>query len=617
MYNIFIMFNRKDAKLRAKESLKKHYAVFVIACLLAAFIGSNYTSTLTGAQTKTTEEIVVENLAGNASTNVGEISTDEVLTLLFKGEEEKAIEASETIDENQEEIKIGGLSLGAGKGVLSSLINRVNSGKVLITIFQTIQSVIKSKNVAVDIFIVLAALVYLAITIFIKDSYKVAYRRIFLEGYAYEHVKTSRFMFLFRVNRYLKATFTVFLTGLYELLWDLTIIGGVIKHYSYYMVPYIVAENPDIKARDAINLSRKMMDGHKWECFVLELTFIGWEVLGACTFGITQIFYSNPYQEATFTNYYVYLRNLAYENKIEHVELLNDKYLYEKASEELIKETYGDVVEIMNDDIHIEDYKHTGARGFFEDNFGVIAKYDEEEDKFNTAIEQEVKIDEYKHVLALESYPGRLFPIAEDQKNPRLENVHYLRHYSIWSIVALFFIFAFIGWSWEVMLHLVNDGVFVNRGVNHGPWLPIYGSGGALILLVLYRLRNKPIVHMLATIVLCGIVEYSTSWVLELTKDTKWWDYSGYFLNLNGRICAEGLLVFALGGTAIVYTLAPIIDNQLRKANQKVLKIICIILLVIFTADAIYSLKYPNVGKGITDYDEKIEVVIEDSRYNL
>ena len=93
MYNIFIMFNRKDAKLRAKESLKKHYAVFVIACLLAAFIGSNYTSTFTGAQTKTTEEIVVENLAGNASTNVGEISTDEVLTLLFKGEEEKAIEA--------------------------------------------------------------------------------------------------------------------------------------------------------------------------------------------------------------------------------------------------------------------------------------------------------------------------------------------------------------------------------------------------------------------------------------------------------------------------------------------------------------------------------------------
>lgn len=611
------MFNRKDAKLRAKQSLKKHYAIFVIACLLAAFLGSAYTSTLTSAQSRTTEEIVIENLAGNAKTDVGEISTDEVLTLLFKGEEEKAIATSAAIDETQEEIKIGALSLGAGKGVLSGLINKVNSGKVLITVFQTIQSIIKSKSIAVDIFIVLSAMVFLAITIFLKNSYKVAFRRIFLEGYSYDHVKTSRFLFLFRVNKYLKATFTIFLTGLFELLWDFTIIGGIIKHYSYYMVPYIVAENPNIKARDAINLSRNMMDGHKWECFVLELTFLGWEVLGAFTFGVTQIFYSNPYQEATFTNYFVYLRTLAYENKIKNIELLNDKYLYEKASIELIENTYADVVEIMTDDIHIEDYKHTGVRGFFEDNFGIIAKYDEEEDKFNTAIEQEVKIDEFKHVLALESYPGRLFPIGEDQKNPRLENVHYLRHYSIWSIVALFFIFAFIGWSWEVMLHLVGDGVFVNRGVNHGPWLPIYGTGGALILIVLYRLRKKPVVHMLATIALCGIVEYSTSWFLEITKDTKWWDYSGYFLNLNGRICAEGLLVFALGGTAIVYALGPVLDNQLRKANQKVLKVICIILLVIFSIDAIYSAKYPNTGKGITDYGEETEVVIEDSRFNL
>ena len=60
----------------------------------------------------------------------------------------------------------------------------------------------------------------------------------------------------------------------------------------------------------------------------------------------------------------------------------------------------------------------------------------------------------------------------------------------------------------------------------------------------------------MAIVVLCGVVEYFTSYYLEVTQGKKWWDYSGYFLNLNGRICAEGLLVFGVGGMAIVYALA-------------------------------------------------------------
>lgn len=610
------MFDRKSAKQRAKVTLKKHYVVFVVACLLAAIIGADYTSTLASAETKTTEANIVENLAENGSTSIGMITADEVLSSLLEGDEERAVKVSDAISQTQNEVKIGALSLGAGKGILSGVINKIGSGGLLITIFQTIKSVSNSKSVATAIFIVLAALVYLSVTIFVTNTYKVAFRRIFLEGYNYDHVKTSRFLFLFRVNKFIHAAITIFVTSLFELLWDLTIVGGVIKHYSYYLVPYIIAENPGIKTLDAITLSRKMMDGHKWECFKLELSFIGWEILGAVTFGISQVFYSNPYQECTYVNYYVWLRQLAYDNKIENIELLNDEYLYKKASEEQIKELYSDVYEIMYDDIHLEDCKHTGIRGFFEDNFGVISKYDKDEDKFNTAIEQEVKINEFKHILALNAYPGRLFPIKEDEKNPRLENVHYLRHYSIWSIVALFFIFSFIGWSWEVLLHIVKDGVFVNRGVNHGPWLPIYGCGGALILLFLYRLRRKPAAHIVATIAVCGVVEYFTSWILELTKNTKWWDYSGYFLNLNGRICAEGLLVFALGGTAIVYALGPIIDNNLRKVNQKVLKVICIVLLVIFAVDVVYSNEHPNVGKGITDYGDNTAVVLVDERYN-
>ena len=185
--------------------------------------------------------------------------------------------------------------------------------------------------------------------------------------------------------------------------------------------------------------------------------------------------------------------------------------------------------------------------------------------------------------------------------NEKLENTHYLRHYSLLSLIAIFFIICFGGWIWEVALNLVTNGTLVNRGVLHGPWLPIYGTGGVMILILLYRFRRNPALFIILTIILCGFVEYGTGTYLELTKGIKWWDYTGYFINISGRICAEGLLVFALGGVAITYVIAPRIDNLIRKADKKILKIICIILLIIFAFDLVYSGKHPNTGEGVTN----------------
>ena len=65
---------------------------------------------------------------------------------------------------------------------------------------------------------------------------------------------------------------------MYKALWDITIIGGIIKKYSYLMVQFVIAENPEISGRDAIKISREMMNGHKWETFKLDLSFIGWHI---------------------------------------------------------------------------------------------------------------------------------------------------------------------------------------------------------------------------------------------------------------------------------------------------------------------------------------------------
>ena len=110
--------------------------------------------------------------------------------------------------------------------------------------------------------------------------------------------------------------------------------------------------------------------------------------------------------------------------------------------------------------------------------------------------------------------------------------------------------------------------------------------------------------EFLCAVVLCGIVEYGTSYYLEVTHDDKkWWDYSGYFLNLHGRICAEGLLVFGIGGVAFVHILAPLLDNVFKKIQYRILIPVCALLLAAFITDQAYSSKTSEYGQGITDYE--------------
>lgn len=99
------------------------------------------------------------------------------------------------------------------------------------------------------------------------------------------------------------------LRDLFLYLWSLLfVIPGVIKRYSYRMVPYILADDPTISAVDAITRSREMMDGHKWNTFVLDLSFIGWDLLSVLTLGLLGVFYVNPYQFSTGAELYRVLK---------------------------------------------------------------------------------------------------------------------------------------------------------------------------------------------------------------------------------------------------------------------------------------------------------------------
>ena len=122
-------------------------------------------------------------------------------------------------------------------------------------------------------------------------------------------IKPELAMLFQHLNKFWGAFKVQFLSGLYIMLWSLLlVIPGIVKAYSYSMAMYILAENPEMGAREAISLSKKMMNGHKMELFVLELSFIGWILLSIITFGIATI-WAIPYISAATANFYNNIKN--------------------------------------------------------------------------------------------------------------------------------------------------------------------------------------------------------------------------------------------------------------------------------------------------------------------
>lgn len=586
--------------MRARKAMKRHYFLWVVICLLAVFLGTEFQRPMVYLETDIDTE------------NTDAVNQDLAMALreIFLGDADRGREiAGEMV--KREEQKSKNPILGRSRGVLARVINEVNSGSVLVMAAFGIYSIGGSGTMTLALLILCSLVFLFVLWYFLYNMYGVIYRRVMLEGRCYEKIHLQRFLFLIKSGRWRKVSRTMFVAWGLRFLWSLTIVGGIIKRYSYYLVPFITAENPDIEPLEAVTLSRTMMRGHKWECFVLELSYLGWELLGILTLGISSVAFSNPYKIAGFCEYYTELRRLALERSLPGSELLNDPYLFEKASAEVLSNVYNDVLsEPESTGIR---QKATGVKGFFREWFGIAFDNDDEK----SYEEEEGKLAQSRNLYDAArgfSYPVRLFSIPEARGKGWLENFHYIRSYSAWNLILLFFIFSVAGWLWEVSLHLISDGELVKRGVLHGPWLPIYGSGSVLILTLLNKLRKNPAAEFFATILVCGLVEYGTAYALEMTHGgMRWWDYTGYFLNLHGRICAEGLLVFGVGGAAIVYIAAPFLDSQLKKIKLSFRKLICAFLVLCFLLDQGYSSKHPNMGEGITNPPpEKIEKVLLD-----
>ena len=130
-------------------------------------------------------------------------------------------------------------------------------------------------------------------------------KRFFTFENLYSVPGPGKLLSVFRSGNYGNIVKTMFLRDLYLVLWTLLfIIPGVVKSYEYKMIPYLLAEYPDMSTKEVFAKSREMMDGQKMDTFILDLSFIPWSVLSAITAGIVGLFYVSPYKDATYAELY-------------------------------------------------------------------------------------------------------------------------------------------------------------------------------------------------------------------------------------------------------------------------------------------------------------------------
>ena len=155
---------------------------------------------------------------------------------------------------------------------------------------------------------------------------------------------------------------------------------------------------------------------------------------------------------------------------------------------------------------------------------------------------------------------------------------------------AMFLMCAVIGWVCEEIFCRVLDGYWENRGFLYGPYLPIYGIGAVMMSLLLRRFRDRPVILFFMAGIVSSLLEYVTGWAMETIWGRTWWDYSDAFLNLHGRVCLRGAILFAIAGLLLVYLVEPVAKRVIGKyIDTRKGQIFFFVMWAIFTVDLVLT----------------------------
>lgn len=269
------MWTRAELKSKAKFSFKRNYWKSVlISLILALLVGG-------GSSGSSISSAVSNNLIGSSDSSVtDDYSNDD--SSLYDGNDFY----DDTYDGNVED----------DIDDLKSMADNT-AGMMAIGIFLI---------VFIIVFVALMA-VFILLDVFIFNPLEVGCKKYYLRNLN-EPAQVGNIGYAFD-NNYKNITKTMFFRDLFTVLWTLLfIIPGIVKSYEYQMIPYLLADNPQMTKEQAFEESKRMMQGQKWKAFVLDLSFIGWNILSALTLGILGIFYVQPYMDATHAALYEALR---------------------------------------------------------------------------------------------------------------------------------------------------------------------------------------------------------------------------------------------------------------------------------------------------------------------
>ena len=291
------MWKRRDLKAKARKVVKNNYWTALIVCFLLALFTSEFGTSI----------ILI--WQGEDSVDPNYIVKQENIV----GNNEKAEEELSEIKEKEEEFqeKRSGLNqvqLGIIEIIKANVNNLFKSEKYIFRIWDAIKS-FGIHETGLGVGLILISIIALIYIILIADPLRVAGRKYFILARKEENTKMGVMKEIFKKGNWKNVTYIMFFKNLYNLLWFLTIIGGVIKFYEYRMIPFILADNPKVSKKEAFELSRKMMKGNKWKTFVIDISFILWYILSIFTFGLLNILYVNIYKASTETELYNTLKD--------------------------------------------------------------------------------------------------------------------------------------------------------------------------------------------------------------------------------------------------------------------------------------------------------------------
>lgn len=286
------MWTRTELKNKAKERLSLNYwKMVLIGLIISVFLGGHFTPWSSGVSSK-----ININDDSNWYFSIRDFTNG--LSNGFFHKTHRYDDFDDFTDEFFEEFYFD-YSDNHISNNIRRFISTFTGAMILATIFILVIILIS----------IIVMIVYIPIDIFILNPLYVGCQKFFLKN-LYDDAKVKEICFSFD-NGYMNIAKTMFFKDLFTFLWTLLlIVPGIVKSYEYRMIPYILSENPYIEREEAFKLSKNMMNGYKFETFILDLSFIGWEILNIFTIGLLGIFYINPYRYQTNAALYETLKAL-------------------------------------------------------------------------------------------------------------------------------------------------------------------------------------------------------------------------------------------------------------------------------------------------------------------